>query len=132
MAEIARADNDQGPVLGEPELPGDLVHQVVDVIADTAGSVRAQVRQVLAQLGGVHPRRDGELLARDGGYAAFGQRIQGPEVDREAVDRCLRDTVLAVFRHDTARHPPALLGGSTRPRGLEGPACWLSRNGTPL
>src|SRR6201996_1536987 len=53
-AQVARADDDHGPVLGQPEGPGDLVDQVVDVVADPADAVRAQVGQVLAELGRVH------------------------------------------------------------------------------
>src|SRR5262249_31707982 len=132
VAEVARANDDHGPVLGEPELPGDLVHQVLHVIADAPGSVGTQMREVLAQLGGVHPGRGRELLARDGRYAAVRQRVQGSQVDRQAVDRCLRDAVVAVLCRDTARHPPALLGDRRAQRGPGMPACWLTSNGTLL
>ena len=48
MAEVADADDDHGPVLGHADLAGDLVAQVVDVVADTAGAVGAEVGEVLA------------------------------------------------------------------------------------
>ena len=97
MAQVAGADDDDGPVLGEPELPRDLVHQVLNVIPDTAGSVRSQVRQVLAQLRRVHPCSGRELLARHGGNAAISQRIQCSKVNRQPVNRCLRDAAMAVL-----------------------------------
>src|SRR5262249_58525606 len=42
-AEVPGSDDDYRPVLGEPELTRHLVDQVVDVVADAAGAVRAQV-----------------------------------------------------------------------------------------
>ena len=48
-----------------PELTPDLVDQVRDVVADTAGAVRTQVGEVLANLRGVDPRGLRELLGRD-------------------------------------------------------------------
>ncbi len=43
MTEIADADDHNGPVLGEPDLSGDLMAQEVDFVADTTGPVRAEV-----------------------------------------------------------------------------------------
>ena len=66
VAEVADADDDDRPVLGQPDLAGDLVAQVVDVVADAAGAVGAEVGEVLAQLGGVdaRPRRRGPRWSR--------------------------------------------------------------------
>ena len=62
VAQVTEADDHDGPVLAQPELAGDLVDEVVDVVADPAGAVGAQVGEVLAQLGGVDPGRDRQLL----------------------------------------------------------------------
>ena len=66
VAEVADADDDDRPVLGHADLAGDLVAQVVDVVADAAGAVGAEVGEVLAQLGAVDAGRGGELLAGAG------------------------------------------------------------------
>ena len=68
VAEVADADDDDGPVLGHADLAGDLVAQVVDVVADAAGAVGAEVGEVLAQLGAVDAGRGGELLAGAGAW----------------------------------------------------------------
>ena len=70
-----------GPVLGEAELPADLVDQVGDVVADPAGAVGAQVREVLADLGGVDAGGLGERLGGDRDRALRGHLHQRPEVD---------------------------------------------------
>ena len=44
------------------ELAGHLVDEVLDVVADAAGAVGAQVGEVLAQLGRVDPGGGGEVL----------------------------------------------------------------------
>ena len=43
LAEVAGADDDDGPVVGEAELAADLVHEVRDLVADAAGAVAAEV-----------------------------------------------------------------------------------------
>ena len=47
-----------------PELALDLEHQELDVVADAAGAVAAEVREVLADLGGVHATELGEFARR--------------------------------------------------------------------
>jgi hypothetical protein len=91
VAEVPDADDDDRPVLGEPDLAGDLVTQVVDVIADPAGAVGAELGQVLAQLGRVDPCRLGEILAGAGAGAGFGEGGQRAKVDRQPGDGGLRD-----------------------------------------
>ena len=91
VAEVADADDDDRPVLGHADLAGDLVAQVVDVVADPAGAVAAEVGEVLAQLGAVDARGGGELLAGAGGGALLGQRGEGPEVDGQPRDGGLGD-----------------------------------------
>src|ERR1019366_4968971 len=94
--QIAGADDDDRPVLGQAEFPGDLVHQVLNVVTHAPGAVGAQLRQVLTELGRVHPRRGGEFLARHGGDLTVGQRVQRPEVDRQTGDSRLRDALDSV------------------------------------
>ena len=64
LAEVAGADDDDGPVVVEPELPAELVDEVLDVVADAAHPVGPEVAEVLAHLGGVDPGEIGELLRR--------------------------------------------------------------------
>ena len=61
-AEVAHPDDGDRPVLGEAEGAGDLHGEGVDLVADTAHAVGAEVAQVLAQLRGAHPGGGGELL----------------------------------------------------------------------
>jgi hypothetical protein len=69
-AQVADADDDDGPVVGEPELAAHLEQQVLDVVADAAGAVGPEVGEVLAHLGGVHAGQLGEALGGDGGGLA--------------------------------------------------------------
>ncbi len=85
-AEVTDTDDDNRPVLGQAEFTGDLVDEILHVVADTARSVGAQVREVLAQLGGVDPRRRGQFLGGDRGYRALRQCGQGSEVQRKPGD----------------------------------------------
>ena len=63
LAEVAGADDDDRPVVGEAELAADLVHEVGDLVADAAGAVAAEVAEVLAHLGGVDAGQLGQPLA---------------------------------------------------------------------
>src|SRR5690606_27415488 len=90
--QVADADDGHGPVLGETELAGDLVDEVFDVIADSAGAVGPEVGEVFAELGRVHPRRRGEFPGRHRGDSPLAQRLEGTEVERESGDCRLWDT----------------------------------------
>ena len=96
LAQVAEPDDDDRPVLGEPDLAGDLVAEVLHVVADAAGAVRAEVAEVLAQLRRVDPRGDRQLLAGRGGDAALGQHGQRPQIDRQPGDGGLGDAASAV------------------------------------
>jgi hypothetical protein len=79
LAEVAGTDDDDRPVVVETELTPDLVHEVVDLVADTAGAVAAEVRQILADLGGVDAGQLGETLRRDrcdAGVGLLGEDLQ--------------------------------------------------------
>ena len=65
VTEVTDADQADGPALVEAEDVLDLVDQQGDVVADAAGAVRPEVREVLAQLGRVDPGGGGEALAGD-------------------------------------------------------------------
>ena len=65
LAEVAGADDDDRPVVGQAELAADLVDEVLDLVADAAGAVAAEVGEVLADLGGVHAGQLGQPLGRD-------------------------------------------------------------------
>ena len=60
LAEVAGADDDDRPVVGEAQLAADLVHEVGDLVADAAGAVAAEVAEVLANLGGVDAAEFGQ------------------------------------------------------------------------
>ena len=83
-AEVSDSDDRDRPVAGEAELPGDLVEEVVDVVADAARAVGAEVREVLADLGRVHAGQLGQALRRDGRDLVLGGLEQGPVVERAA------------------------------------------------
>ena len=65
LAEVADADDGDRPVVGEAELAGDLVEQVLDVVPDAPGAVGAEVREVLADLGRVDAGQLGQALRGD-------------------------------------------------------------------
>ena len=62
LAEVAGADDHDRPFVFETELTPDLVHEVVDLVADATRAVAAEVRQVLADLGGVDTGQFGETV----------------------------------------------------------------------
>ncbi len=80
--EVTGTDDHDRPALREAKGPGDLVHEVFNVIADAPDPVRAQVGQVLAELGRVHAGGGGQRLAGDRARAALGQGVERPQVDR--------------------------------------------------
>src|SRR5690606_17521364 len=86
VPQVADPDDDHVPVLGDPDLPGDLVAQVLDVVADAAGAVAAEVGEVLAQLGAVDPGRAGQLLARAAGGPRLGEGDEGSQVHGQSRD----------------------------------------------
>ena len=104
LAEVAGADDDDGPVVGQPELPADLVDEVLDLVADAAGAVRAEVAEVLADLGGVDAGEVGELLRGDVQRAGLGLLEEDPEVDGQARHRRFGDAPPATRR--CHRRPP--------------------------
>ena len=69
LSEVAGADDDDRPVVVEAELAAHLVDEVLDLVADAADAVGAEVAEVLAHLGGVDPGEVGELLGRHVGDA---------------------------------------------------------------
>ena len=115
VPEVSDADDDDGPVLGHADLAGDLVAQVVDVVADPAGAVAAEVGEVLAELGAVDAGGGGELLAGAGAGAELGEGGQGTEVDGKPGDGGLGDVPGAVGWKSV----PSLLfsPAAARPRG---------------
>ena len=64
LAEVAGTDDDDRPVVGQAELAADLVDEEIDVVADAAGAVAAEVAEVLAHLGRVDAGEFGEFLGR--------------------------------------------------------------------
>src|SRR3546814_10992834 len=66
VAQVADSDDDDRPVVGQADLPGDLVVQVGHVVTDPTRAVGAEVGQVLAELGDVHAGRGRAFLARAG------------------------------------------------------------------
>ena len=85
-AEVPDADEHDRPAAAEAEHAADLALELGDVVADAAGAVRAEVRQVLAQHGRADAGGRGERVAADGRAAVLGQRVQGPQVDRQPGD----------------------------------------------
>ena len=75
-----------------PELAAHLEEQVLDVVADAAGAVGAEVREVLADLGGVDPGQLGQSLRRDRGRGPV-ELEQAAQVHRQPGDRGLGDAL---------------------------------------
>src|SRR6185437_6688275 len=69
--------------LGEAQFAGDLVDEVLDVVADAASAVRAEVGEVLPQLGGVDSGDGREFLRGGGRGAALGQRPERAQIHRQ-------------------------------------------------
>jgi hypothetical protein len=92
-AEVADPDDRHRPVLLQAELAADLVDEVLDVVADAPGAVGAEVGQVLAYLGRVHPGGVGELVGGDPVGAPLRHVDQAAEVHGQAGDGRFRNTV---------------------------------------
>ena len=84
-------DDRDRPVVGEPELAGDLVEQVVDVVPHAPGAVRPEVGEVLAHLRGVDARELRQPLRRDRADLLIGGLEERPVVERQPGDRRFRD-----------------------------------------
>ena len=69
-----------------PELTADLDQEALDVVADAPGPVRAEVGEVLADLGGVDAGEVGQLLGRHRRPALGLELHQAAVVHREARD----------------------------------------------
>ena len=76
LAQVAHPDDDAGPVVGEAQLTTDLEQQVVDVVAHTPRAVAPEVREVLADLRGVHAGHLGQPLRRDRGQLGVGELLE--------------------------------------------------------
>ena len=67
LTQVADADDDDRPVVGEPELARDPVDQELDLVPDATGAVGAEVREVLAHLAALTPassaRRSDETVS---------------------------------------------------------------------
>jgi len=82
VAQVSHAHQHDRATSGEPELAGDLLDQQLHVVANAAGAVGAELRQVLANLRAGHARCDGEAVGGDGADARIGQLGKDPEVER--------------------------------------------------
>src|SRR5882757_3316000 len=86
VTKVTDPDHADGVLPGESEDSLDLADEDFHLVSDAARAVRADVGQVLAQLGRVDPGGGGQLLAGDGRHVLLGQPRQHPQVDREAGD----------------------------------------------
>ena len=95
LAEVAGAHDHDRPVVVEPQFAADLVHEVGHFVADPAHAVAPEVRQVLADLGGVHAGQIGEPLRRDVVDPVVGLLDQDLEVDGQPRHGGFRDAASA-------------------------------------
>ena len=101
LAEVAGADDDDRPVVGQAELAADLVDEVVDLVADAAGAVAAEVAEVLADLGGVDAGQLGEPLGRDAVDTLVALLGEDPQVHRQPGNGGLGDPAACAFGSHT-------------------------------
>src|SRR5690606_28360504 len=62
MSQVTDSHHGDLVLAGQPQRPLDLPDQHLDLVTDAPGAVRAEVRQVLTQLGGIHTGRGRQLL----------------------------------------------------------------------
>ena len=127
--EVAHPDDGDGPVAGEPELPGDLEAEVGDVVAHAADAVGAEVGEITSELGRPDTAGLGELLGAHAHRAGRRELPQGTQVPGESGDGGIGDAtaVASVDRHARgaplgAPHGLTGLGGrgiGRLPRGLQ-------------
>src|SRR3546814_17550655 len=86
VAQVADSEDDDRPVVGQADLPGDLVVQVGHVVTDPTRAVGAEVGQVLAELGAVPAGRCREFLARGGSGALLAESGRGAKIERKKGD----------------------------------------------
>ena len=125
LAEVADADDDDGEVLGDADLAGDLVAEVLHVVADSPGAVGAEVGQVLAQLGAVDAGRGRQLLARAARTPTLGQRRRGPGGRREPGHGRLRDAPRRTVGSPSPRVAASPAPGRPAWRVLDSRCSWL-------
>ena len=68
-----------------------------DVVADAAGAVRAQMAQVLAQLGRVDAGGRRQLLGGDRGHSPLTEAAQDAVIDGQSRDGCVRNPAYAAY-----------------------------------
>jgi hypothetical protein len=97
LAEVAGADDDHGPVVGQAEFATNLVDEIRNLVADTACAVTAEVAQVLADLGRIDPAQLGKLLRRDAVDAFVSLLGEDAQIHRQACHRGVRDAASSSF-----------------------------------
>ena len=76
----------------------DLEPQVLHVVADAAGAVRAQIGEILAELGRVDPGGLGERTAADGVDLLLGQLVECAKVNRQSRNSGVRNSLEGGYR----------------------------------
>jgi hypothetical protein len=115
-AQVAEPDDGDAGGRRETEASGDLEPEIPDVVADPAGAVGTEIRQVLADLRCVEAGQIGELVRRDGRDVGVVEIAEHTEVHRQAADGRIGDPALGA-------HPVlvAVVAGSGQPT-MAGPA----------
>src|SRR5262249_9550603 len=94
------------PVVRQAQFATDLVHQEGDLVAHPTGAITAEIRQVLAHLGGIDTGEFGEALAADVLDAFVGLLAEDAQIHGETGDRFLGDSAASTFDW----HAPLTLG----------------------
>jgi hypothetical protein len=103
LTQVAGADDDDRPVVGETQLPADLVHEVRHFVADTTGAVAAEIAEVLAHLGRIHARQLGQTLRGDALHALVGLLAEDAQVHGQTRHGGIRNaSAVAVGGHTDA------------------------------
>ena len=118
LAEVAGADDDDRPVVGEAELAADLVDEIGHLVADAAGAVAAEVAEVLADLGCIDAAEFGEALGGDAVDALVTLFGEDPQVHGQAGDGGIRDASARAFGSHTWDKRYALVHTFTKQQAL--------------
>ena len=100
QTEIAGAEDGNLQLQLEPENLAEMALQILDVVAHPSDAERAEIGQILPDLGRIQVKLLGEHLRRHRLHSGRVQRVEAAEVHRQPVGRELRDLIAELFALD--------------------------------